>query len=816
LLFSFALKAQQINIDADDKPLNEVFIDLKDQYKIQFSFNDKLLSTCSITKHQTYNSIDDAITDLISGYHLIIKKRKDVFIIKKDRSYIDPQKLIIKKKSAEDAVYSIHCQIVDKYTMEPLPYASMGIGGIGFHTDNNGKITFQSIEILKQITVSYLGYYFLDTVINLRNSKKIVLPLIPFRIGLEEVIVEAAEKPIKTLYGLNAGLLKINHQIATFLPGNNNNTVFNFLRLQPGIMASGEQDKDYFIWGTYKGQTLISYNGMTIFSISNFNGDLGVVNPLLIKELNIYKGAFDVSWFDRAGGIVEMIGKDGDPNNFHFNINASNQLSNVYLNIPIAGNQSIQIGGRQTYSNFIPSESLLKGRSKRNRYLFESEYNFKDINLKYTLSTKKNNKLKFSVFRSQDNNWNTFDEEELSSYYYSYQKQGKSQYGGSLNYNHNWNKIGQTNMLISSSGLNSRQWNIQLYEKDEEVKNKVDYIIDNHISETKLKLDHQFPILNKHSLSAGIAYSVYSSGFRLDSADLTNKYNRYFMQKAGLYLQDNITANNKLEFQPGVRIDLMNNKFYLQPRIRASYKPVQSVRINLASGVYNQFITESAIIDEFGNQFYSWGLCSNELFPVIHSLKTVAGVSWISEGSNINIEAFHKTTKGLSRFYHNNDNLELSTGNAVTKGIDIYFSKQIKKHNFWVAYTLSETEELFTYFDENEYSFAPQDQRHEIKGAAIFNLKPFYFSVNYVYGSGFAGTYGRWEAEKRIPYNRFDAAILYKLKTKKLNIETGVSVLNVFNSKNVLYNDFAQFPDQRTVYQSATSFTPLVFLNLGF
>ena len=81
--FEDSIYAQSVKINATNTPLNVVLIKLKDQYNIQFSFNDKLLSECIVNDTNTYKSDEEAIANLIKSCDLSYKKNNEVFIIYK-------------------------------------------------------------------------------------------------------------------------------------------------------------------------------------------------------------------------------------------------------------------------------------------------------------------------------------------------------------------------------------------------------------------------------------------------------------------------------------------------------------------------------------------------------------------------------------------------------------------------------------------------------------------------------------------------------------------------------------------------------------
>ncbi|MEA3460909.1 MAG: TonB-dependent receptor, partial [Bacteroidota bacterium] len=139
----------------------------------------------------------------------------------------------------------------------------------------------------------------------------------------------------------------------------------------------------------------------------------------------------------------------------------------------------------------------------------------------------------------------------------------------------------------------------------------------------------------------------------------------------------------------------------------------------------------------------------------------------------------------------------------------------------WTSYTLSLTEEHFNSWPEDVYFYAPQDQRHEVKGALLLNFKPFFFSANYVYGSGFRPPPSILNnLEERYPYSRLDMAVFYRLSVKNYHFEAGISILNVLNQENIKYSNVIHIPDSPTssvsIHAEAVPFTPTIYLNMAF
>jgi hypothetical protein len=164
----------------------------------------------------------------------------------------------------------------------------------------------------------------------------------------------------------------------------------------------------------------------------------------------------------------------------------------------------------------------------------------------------------------------------------------------------------------------------------------------------------------------------------------------------------------------------------------------------------------------------------------------------------------------------------LFEGQSRSHGIDFYLKQNFFGHTAWVSYTLSKTEESFEHFPNETYLYAPHDQRHELKLAALLNFDPVYFSTNYVYGSGFAiPNYSvRGVTYDRIPYHRVDAALTYKFHLNRFYGEAGISILNLFDRENLLYRNLERVPTTQKstirIYQQSVPFTPTLYLKMGF
>lgn len=168
------------------------------------------------------------------------------------------------------------------------------------------------------------------------------------------------------------------------------------------------------------------------------------------------------------------------------------------------------------------------------------------------------------------------------------------------------------------------------------------------------------------------------------------------------------------------------------------------------------------------------------------------------------------------------DNTVYKIDNTIL-GADLFAKKLIRNHTLYGSYSI------------NRLSKPQNELSHEIKVGGIGAFDPFYFSLSYVYGTGFSyistGGHGHGQGNEEgqhgsehehtdysdEPYSRFDIGATYRAQIKKVRLQAGVSLLNVFGTKNIKYN--YQISGQNTatnIFTKATPFTPTVFLEIIF
>ncbi len=808
--------SQSISIEAENEPLNKVLIQLRDSYNMQFSFNDRQLSGYRISLSGSFSTPEQALDRLLKDIPFKYERSEDVYIIYN-----------IKAK-AKKKKYLVSGQVLDKNSLETLPYSHILINGKGMVTNMKGNFSYLSEEdSIFRVKVSYLGYFILDTI--LMPGKAHSLYLRSSVIGLKEVRIEGEIIEHSGQIGESPGLIRLNNKIARRVPGNGDNSIFNYLRLQPGILAAGEQSSNLIIWGGYEGHSKVLFDGFTIFGLKNFNDNISAVNPYMAKDIVVLKGGYESKYGERVSGIVDISGIEGSFLEPTLDFTINNMTISGKASLPLFERSSLVFAFRQTYYNLYDSDDieLLKNPSAT---LTDMEvipdYVFRDYNFKYSGSARGSDNYYFSLYQGRDRFFYNIDE-DLKKINIDRRSEEKSrQRGGSFFYDKHWKSGIQSNMLLSYSVLNKNlllDQDITTLFNDSLISERNE-LTENTMQEIMFKNQNSFVVSDRHQLETGFGFVFNQVDLTKWAFDIVESEKLKAGRRLHAYVQDEFVVLNRISFKPGLRIDypLEISKFYIQPRMQLSLKIDEYFKIYGAWGIYKQFVSLASEVDDYGNYSYFWTVCDGDDIPVLSSQHWVGGMIFHKKGFTASMETYRKTIQGITRYINTNRYFERGVyeGSGYSYGLDLYLQKRIKKHEFWISYSLGKTMESFPFYITRVYFYAPQDQRHEVKFAGLMDFHPFYFSANYVYGSGFVDLFRSADPDDRYPYNRLDVSLIYRYDKRRYHMEMGVSILNLLNTKNIKYSNFIRVPANQSntinINAEAVPFTPTVYLNFSF
>ncbi|MGQ1947217.1 TonB-dependent receptor [Geofilum sp. OHC36d9] len=816
---SLTLSGQAYETNYKNQPLNKLLIDLRARYDLHFSFDDQLLSAYSVTISEKFSSPKDLINDILKGYPLDWEMVAGVFVIFPTEETTTQQQYIIKG------------QTLEKGSGEPLPFSHVLVNSHPFVTDLNGFFSYTSTEdSVFETKVSHLGCFILDTTLTPGWFHKIYLTPSPYKLAEIKIKDNRLERAVQM--GETPGLIKLNSYIAGYLPGNGDNAVFNLLRLQPGIVAAGEQPNDLILWGSYEGTSRVTFDGFTIWGLKNFNDNISVINPFLTKDVEIFKGGYEASKEDVVGGLVSITGNTGNRSDTEVHFFINNQTVNGMAEIPLSSKSSLLLASRHTYYNLfdaedVPLSALNESENLRYKIDVKPDYRFSDVNAKYSWHGDDGSLFYISLLGASDDFAYTARQERLRNIIYQKKSESNKQGGASLFWGKNTATGNRSNLKIAWSALRS-DYNINRYINNIRFNftyNGIDEEATTMVGELSANYQYIFSGNKTHQPSLGLSGIYNHLNISDDSSDVKYFSSSITGSRLTGFIQDKIFIQQGLELTPGFRVNhyLLTNSTYIDPRLKLEWKIKPGLKMNAAWGSYHQFLIKSSILDASGNYNYTWALANGDDVRVLSSQHWVAGASYSKNSLLLNINGYYKSMTDFPRYVRfSNKEEAVYLGQGFSYGLDLFIKKNFNGHTFWTSYSLSRAEELFPYFPQQKYRRAPHDQRHEIKLATLIHLfNNFHFSTTYIFGTGFP-LYSNYISDKytESDYSRLDMGLVYRLPFRNVRGEVGLSLLNTLDHNNIKYSSFERIPlDQlNTAYidAEAVGFTPLLFFKIEF
>lgn len=798
-----AALSQELRLVVQNKPLNTVLNTLN----IEISFDDKSLSLYNVSVSQTFKTPEEAIRFLLKDKPFKVEKVGSVYVISTKPA------IEIEKRQAVRRTYTLSGELSDRLTGEPLPYAYIQTDKGVISTNESGYFSIvRDTNSPVRIQTQYMGFEPLDTTLHVGNHKLLLLPKI---VSLDEVIISQPSPSAMLMQsGKTSGEIRLNHQIAQYMPGSADNSIFSLLRMMPGVRASGEPSEDLIVWGSNWGESRLTYDGFTIFGMKSFNDQISSVNPYLVKDIRLSKGGFGTSEGDRIGAIAQITGNEGSFDRPSVKANLSNYTANIYASFPIKRSAAFSVAYRQTFYNLYNDSSINSskesglgdGNNNGNDnqtspdIYIKPAYDFRDLNVKFTGKAFENDRYYISLYGADDH----FKFGVKQRDYELDATEKNKQCGAAANYNRVWASGSSSKLLVSYSRLSAAIDNVSGITQSTSLDL---FNIKNTVQELSLKLEHSFNVGQYQKLQIGGQWQHYTTEYNNKERGVNNPT---------LYITDNISVG-KFSLTAGLRADLLpNNRLYVQPRLSARYSFTEELTATASFGLYNQFLTRVPYQYREGSYQMIWNLSDSTYLSSAHSL---AGVAYSKNGWLISMEGYFKRNKNLLYFIDN----QVKSFDNINTGVDFLVKKEWKESVIWSSYSLVR-------------STQPQESTgHEIKTGVVYSLKPLYLSATYIYGIGFpylsTGGHGHGKGDEEQehgneyqhsdissePYNRLDLSLVYQLEMKRIKMKTGVSVLNLFNTNNVRYS--YRLSDQDNVfniYAKATPLTPIAFFEIIF
>ena len=602
------------------------------------------------------------------------------------------------------------------------------------------------------------------------------------------------------------------------------------IQLLPGVSSAGEGASGFNVRGGAADQNLILFDEAIIYNSSHLFGLFSVFNSDAIKEVKLYKGGIPSSYGGRISSVLDVYQKDGNNQKFQANGGIGSISSRFLIEGPIQKDKSsFLFASRGSYAHLFLKLTDI-----------ENVAYFYDLNTKSNFVLNDKNKIFFSGYFGRD--------------VFKLQNTFSNNYGNST-INFRWNhlineKTFSNTSLIYSNYFYGLKLDFVGFDWKSSIKNlNLKFDIKNYFS-SRLQFNYGLNLIyfdfnpgeiSPLTVDSGINYSKLNSKYAVESSvyfDVINKINPNFSIRYGIRLNQFLRLRQK-----GLQSYLNDDPLDFEENLKI-YNP--------ANPLINNFDNNSSVFKTFNNieprinisySFKDQSLKAsyNRLNQYLHLISNTSSPTpldiWVPSGPYLKPQkldqfalGFYKNAKDLKFeseiFYKKiknrldyvdgadlvgNDNIEtvVIAGNARAFGIEFLLKKITGRHKYWVAYTLSKSEQkttgrnsIETGINFSKWYNTPYDKTHDLSINSEYKINDKLKLVgNFIYQTGQPTNYpdsqynymnlnipnyGERNSSRLPHYHRLDINLTLKPRKNNRKIESTwvFGIYNLYNRDN--------------------------------
>ena len=722
--------------------------------------------------------------------------------------------------------------MLDSQSNELIIGSSVIVEGLNIGTITN-SYGFFSITIEEgnyNIKIQNLGFKDNTKNINLNKNLSLNIYLIEEVESLNEVVVVENSEDIDIdlpVLSLNILSGKTIRQTPVVF---GESDILKTIQLLPGVSSAGEGASGFNVRGGAADQNLILFDEAIIYNSSHLFGLFSVFNSDAIKEVKLFKGGIPSSYGGRLSSVLDVYQKDGNNQKTSINGGIGAISSRFLIEGPIQKNQSsFLVASRGTYAHLFLKLTDI-----------ENIAYFYDINTKSNFVIDNRNKIFLSGYFGRD--LFKLDGTFMNTY-------------GNSTLNFRWNHLINDKTFSNTSLIFSDYYyGLEL--------DFVGFDWKSGIKNLNLKFDLKNYYSNEFQFNYGLNFIYYDFNpgtigpLTADSGFNFSKLNKKFAFENSTYFDVLHKISNRLSMRYGIRINqflrlrqnglqkyIDNNPLFYDIDL-GIYDPAKPLANNFDNNssvfkTYNNIEPRINISYSFNNQ--SIKASYNRLNQYLHLISNTSSPTpldiWVPSGPyikpqkldqfafgyfkrmkklKIETEIFYKKIKNRLDYIDGadlvaNDNIEtvILAGKSRAYGIEFLLKKSAGRHKFWLAYTLSKSEQKTAGRNSSENGInmsewynTPYDKPHDISinseyrinkklkivGNFIFQTgQPTnYPNSQYTYMNLNVPNYGKRNSQRLPNYHRMDVNLTLNPEKKNKKVESSwvFGIYNLYNRDN--------------------------------
>jgi hypothetical protein len=739
--------------------------------------------------------------------------------------------------------------LIDSDTKQPIENAVISIlkTTISSTSDEKGYFELPTVSP-NTIQIKHLSYQSITmNPEDLYTEDCLKIKLLVITEELEEVVTQ--RYLTKGISKKNDGSFEIKPKKFGILPGLIEPDVLQAMQQIPGIYSENETISNINVRGGTHDQNLFLWNGIRMFQTGHFFGLISAFNSSLAQNIIIAKNGSSAFYGESVSSLVAISShsKTIEKSNNTFSTNLIS--AEFYSKIKISEKASFEFSGRRSFTDVFSSTTY---KNYRNRifqntivtnlnsnqivdYKSDEDFYFYDFTAQYQQKIGAKHELSIDAIAIQNSlaiNQFSISESKNSDL-------GQQNFGGTINWKTNWNTKNWSQIHFYTSYYN-------LDATNESIQNNQIFEQRNTI------LDMGFQLKNSHQISETITLD---NGYQFNEIGVTNfdEINAPFFSRKikevlrnhALVIESNFKSKNKKTFlTTGIRANYFEKfkTLIIEPRIQFGQSLSKNVRLEILGEQKSQTLSQIIDLqqDFLGIEKRRWTLANNSTIPIQKSNQISFGFTFKKNNWLVTLDNFYKKITGItssSQGFQNQFEFVKTTGNYTVLGSEVLVQKNFNRFYSWISYS----------FNDNNYSFeALSNSRfsnnlelvHTVSWAGIYDWKSLKIALGSKWHSGkpFTTPYSNSvdntdPANPIIEYNtpnnnrlkdyfqlNFSASKDWDL-SKKITLQTSVSVLNILNTKNVI-NRFYRVNTTENTIESVDTYslerTPNVNIKISF
>ena len=677
--------------------------------------------------------------------------------------------------------------VLDGESREGLPGANVYFVGtdIGTATNIDGYFVLPSMEPGRYtLSVTYVGFEPVQAEIVLSRAEDLRMDFELSRHPLELEAVEVTGERLERKVNIQASRVTLTTRQLERVPQVGEADLLRTLQALPGVLTPTEFSTGLVIRGGNTDQNLILLDGITVYNPSHLGGLFSNFILDAVKQAELIKGGFNAEYGGRLSAVLNVRSREGNQERFDGKVSISLLAAQTTLEGALARGAWL-VAARRTYF-----DQIFKGT---NLYF---PYYFYDLQGHVFQDFTDRDRLSFSWYVGRDDL--ALEDLNLTAGW------------GNQTFSTNYRKLFSPTLVSNWMAALSR------FDTQFDLGGGSGVASMNAISDKTFRSDWTYFVSQETQVRFGIELKdltfVYDSSW-LDST---------VFQVAQSPLEGAVFAKAKrwltpvLLVEPGLRLSYYENhptKWYFNPRLGIKYLLTSDRYINMATGVYRQFI--GTVQDDFNPTILDQWFAVDPSVKPASSLQYLMGYEeYFGNAYRLQAEVYYKTLENMLTFVENrstadeeisdealDDNFDLSDGYAY--GFELFLQKEFGRLNGWVSYAYSVArkrlhgEEYFTNWDRTHafnivgnlrpnrkwdlslrWTYQTGQPHTPILGYYVETLpgepKPFYRSIP-----------GGRNSVRYPPYHRLDLATERHFTLWGVQVDLLLQVVNTYWRKNV-------------------------------